>query len=57
MASFTLSAHRSVYSISVLFPAIADALNAKVYFADSYASWQKGAIKNAMLHLLFDSTL
>ena len=47
MASFTLSAHRSVYSISVLFPAIADALNAKVYFADSYASWQKGAIENA----------
>ena len=26
---------------------IADALNAKVYFADSYASWQKGAIENA----------
>ena len=24
---------------------IADALNAKVYFADSYASWQKGAIE------------
>ncbi|MGP1393197.1 MAG: IS30 family transposase, partial [Candidatus Cryptobacteroides sp.] len=26
---------------------IANALNAKVYFADSYASWQKGAIENA----------
>ncbi len=26
---------------------IANALNAKVYFADPYASWQKGAIENA----------
>ena len=26
---------------------IADAMNAKVYFADSYASWQKDTIENA----------